>query len=455
MRNNLLKVFFLTTTILSLTLTLNAQDNIIDEVVWVVGDESILKSEVEGVRRDMLINRETFDGDPYCLIPEQIAVQKLFLHQSKIDSIDVPASAVAREVEQRINNAIMYYGSREKLEEYEAKSVNDLREDLKDKMREGEIVRQVQTKIVGDVKLTPSEIRKYYTSLSQDSLPFIPTTVEVQIITMRPIIPLSEIDAVKNRLREFTDRINKGDDFGMLARMYSEDGSAQKGGELGFMGRAQLVPEFASAAFALTDPKKVSNVVETEYGYHIIQLIERRGDRINARHILLKPKIPAAEMEKTIHRMDSLVTDINDKKFTFEDAAIYISADKDTRNNKGLMVNKNQYSDNGGTARFEMKELPQEIAKVVDDLSVGEISKPFRMLDEKGKEVVAIVKLRQRVDGHRANVSDDFQILKQIVESNKKAEILKNWLEKKIKDTYVWINSDWINCDFQYSGWVK
>lgn len=448
------RIFFLTV-LLGLTYVSKAQDNIIDQVVWVVGDESILKSEVEGVRRDMLINRETFDGDPYCLIPEQIAVQKLFLHQAKIDSIDVPAASVTREVEQRINNAIMYYGSREKLEEYEGKPVNEIRDELKDKMREGEIVRQVQTKIVGDIRLTPSEIRKYYTSLSQDSLPYIPTAVEVQIITMRPQIPLSEIDAVKNQLREFTDRVNKGGDFGSLARLYSEDGSAQKGGELGFMGRAQLVPEFASAAFALNDPKKVSNIVETEYGYHIIQLIERRGDRINARHILLKPKVPTAEMEKTLNKMDSLVLDIKNSKFSFDDAALYLSADKDTRNNKGLMVNKNQYSNNAGTARFEMKELPQEVAKVVDEMKVGEISKPFKMLDEKGKDVIAIVKLRQRVDGHRANVSDDFQILKQIVESNKKAEIVKKWLEKKINNTYVWINNDWINCDYQYSGWVK
>lgn len=454
MKKKYWKLFFLSTFV-SLTYMLNAQDNVVDQVIWVVGDEAILKSEVEGVRREMLINRETFDGDPYCLIPEQVAVQKLFLHQAKIDSIDVPISSVSREVEQRLNNAIMYYGSREKLEEYEGQTMNEMRESMKDRLRDGEIVRQVQSKIVGNIRLTPSEIRKYYSSLSKDSLPYVPTTVEVQIITMKPLIPLSEIDAVKAKLREYTDRVNKGDDFGTLARMYSEDGSAQKGGELGFMGRAQLVPEFASAAFALADPKKVSNVVESEYGFHIIQLIERRGDRINTRHILLKPKVPTEEMNKTLHRMDSLVMDINSKKFTFDDAAVYVSADKDTRNNKGLMVNKSQYSANGGTARFEMKELPQDIAKVVDTLSVGQISKPFSMLDEKGKEIVAVVKLKQRVEGHRANVSDDFQTLKQIVESNKKEEVLKKWLENKIKSTYVWINSDWKNCDFQYSGWVK
>ena len=454
MKNNFTKVFFLSL-LLSLTCTVNAQDNVIDQVIWVVGDESVLKSEIEGVRRDMLINRETFDGDPYCIIPEQIAVQKLFLHQAKIDSIEVSLSSVSREVEQRLNNAIMYYGSKEKLEEYEGRSYNDLREDMKERLRDGEIVRQVQSKIVGDIRLTPSEVRKYYSNLSQDSLPFIPTTVEVQILTNTPQIPLSEVDAVKNRLRELTERINKGEDFGVLARLYSEDGSSQKGGELGFMGRGQLVPEFASAAFALSDPKKVSNVVESEYGFHIIQLIERRGDRINSRHILMKPKIPTDEMTKSMHRMDSLTIDIKANKFSFEDAVLYLSADKDTRNSKGLMVNKNQYSSHSGTSRFEMKELPQEIAKIVDEMSVGDISKPFTMKDDKGKDIIAIVKLKQRVEGHRANVSDDFPTLKQIVEANKKEDVIKKWLENKIKSTYIWINNDWKNCEFQYSGWIK
>lgn len=454
MRKFFRKVFFLSS-FLSMICAVNAQDNVVDQVVWVVGDEAILKSEIEGVRRDMIINRETFDGDPYCIIPEQLAVQKLFLHQAKVDSIDVSLSAVSREVEQRLNNAILYYGSREKLEEYEGRSINDLREEMKERLRDGEVVRQVQNKIVGDIKLTPSEVRKYYSSLPQDSLPFIPTTVEVQIITSRPQIPLSEIDAVKNRLREFTDRVNKGEDFGVLARLYSEDDSSQKGGELGFMGRAQLVPEFASAAFTLSDPKKVSNIVETEYGFHIIQLIERRGDRINVRHILLKPKVPVEEMTKATNRMDSLAIDINNKKFTFEEAALYLSADKDTRNNKGLMVNKNPYSANSGTARFEMKELPQEVSRIVDNMKIGDISKPFTMRDEKGKEVVAIVKLKQKVEGHRANVSDDYQTLKQIVEANKKQTLLKKWLENKIKGTYVWIHNDWKNCEFQYSGWIK
>ena len=435
----------------------NAQNNVIDQVIWVVGDESVLKSEVESARREMLISGSRFDGDPYCIIPEQIAVQKLFLHQSKIDSIDVSLSSISREVESNLNRAISYYGSREKLEEYEGKTINELREDLKTRLRENEIVQLTQKKIVGEVRLTPSEIRKYYSSLPQDSLPFVPTTVEVQLMTMQPRIPLKEIDEVKARLRDFTDRVNKNEaDFSALALMYSEDTeSAKKGGELGFTGKAQLVPEFASAAFSLTDPSKVSNIIESEYGFHIIQLIERRGDRINVKHILLKPKVPTMEINMLTARMDSIVSDIGNKLYTFEEATGVLSSDKDTRNNKGLMVNKNNYSANGGTSRFEMKELSPEIARVVDGMAVGEISKPFTMLDEKGKQVVAIVKLKQRIEGHRANISDDYQALKSIVEADKRNKILKKWLENKIKTTYVWIHNDWKNCDFNYSGWVK
>lgn len=440
-----------------ISFNLKAQDNVIDQVVWVIGDEALLKSDVEGVKLQMQLEKEHFDGDPYCIIPEQLAVQKLFLHQAKIDSIDVGASVVSRTVDRRINNAIASLGSQEKLEEYLGKSINQLREEWREQVRDNEIVSEVQRKIVGNIKLTPSEIRNYYTKLSQDSLPFINTTVEVEIISMLPAIPITEIDAVKNRLRDFTDRINKKESsFSTLALLYSEDvESAKRGGELGFMPRTQLVPEYANAAFMLNDPNKVSNIVESEYGFHIIQLIEKRGDRVNTRHILLKPKVPAEELNKTTVRMDSLLLDIKANKFSFEDAATHISADKDSRNNKGLMLNKSEYSNYSGTARFEMKDLPQEIAKIVDKMAVGEISKPFTMLNNNGREVVAIVRLKERVNAHKANLSDDYQVMKSIVEGKKREDVLKKWVQDKIKTTYVKINDDWKNCDFQHEGWIK
>ncbi len=434
----------------------HAQGNVIDEIVWVVGDDAILRSEVETQRLYMQNDGYHFDGDPYCVIPEQMAVQKLFLTQAKLDSIEVNENQVIQSVDRWMSYAVNQMGSKEKLEEYYGKKFSQIKDERKDMVREQQIVEEMRRKLIGEVKLTPSEIRKYYNQLPADSLPNIPTTVEVQIITLEPKIPFEETDAIKARLREFTDQINKGEmEFSSIARLYSEDKvSAMRGGELGFMGKGQLLPEFANVAFNLNDPKRVSQIVQTEYGYHIIQLIEKRGDRINCRHILLRPKVSDTELKEATTRLDSLYTELKANKFTFEEAATFVSYDKDTRNNKGLMVNKGE-NNNYGTARFEMQELPQEIGKVVYDMQVGEISKPFTMLTDKQKEVVAIVKLKSRVSQHKANLTDDYQALKAIVESKKSEEILNDWIIKKQKTTYVRIADGWKNCDFRYPGWVK
>lgn len=434
-----------------------AQDNVIDEIVWVVGDDAILRSDIETQRLYMQNEGQRFDGDPYCIIPEQMAIQKLYLNQAKIDSVEVGENQVIQEVDRWMNFAVNQIGSREKLEEYFGKKYSQIKDERKDMVREQQIVQQMQHKLIGEIKLTPSEVRKYFNTLSKDSLPNIPTTVEVQIVTMEPKIPFEETDAVKARLRDFTEQINNGKmEFSSLARLYSEDpGSAPRGGELGFMSKSQLLPEFANVAFNLKDPKRVSQIVQTEYGYHIIQLIEKRGDRINCRHILLKPKVAEKELQDATVRMDSLYNDLQSNKFTFEEAATFVSADKDTRNNKGLMVNQNYEGGNAGTPKFEMQELPQEIGKVVYEMKVGEISKPFTMLTNKQKEVVAIVKLKARTEGHKANLTDDYQALKGIVEAKKREELLNDWIVKKQKSTYVRIADGWQNCDFRYPGWIK
>lgn len=447
--------FILLAILLGSGLFCKAQNNIIDQIIWVVGDEAILKSDVEEARLDMLARGVRLEGDPYCFIPEQLAVQKLFLDQAKIDSIDVPASEISRGVTRYENMYISNFGSKEKVEEYMRAPLSQLRERWREDIRNNEMVSTVQKNIVGKKNtLTPSEVRRYYAQLPKDSLPYIQTTVEVQILTQEPVVPITEIDKVKERLRDFTNRVNAGESFSSLAIMYSEDGSASNGGEMGFSGRAQWVPEFANMAFSLSDPKKVSNIVETEYGFHIIQMIERRGDLVNVRHILLRPKVPAEQMEKTKARLDTIAEGIKDKKYSFEDAVAYSSYDKDTRGNNGLMVNRSE-SSNYGTPRFTMEELPAEVGKVVDKMKVGEISAPFKMMQKNGKEAMAIVKLRTRVDGHVANVSDDYQALKEIVENKKHQEILKKWLQNKIKNTYVRIDDNWVNCDFQYTGWIK
>ncbi|MDR1089738.1 MAG: peptidylprolyl isomerase [Prevotella sp.] len=446
-------VFFL----VCCSLIVVAQENVIDEIIWVVGDDAILRSDVEKQRLFMQNEGQRLDGDPYCILPEQIAIQKLYLHQAKIDSIDVNETQILQRVEQWINNAVNVIGTREKMEEYFNMKYSQIKEQRKELLREQQIVQQMQSHLVGEIKLTPSDVRKFYNQIPKDSLPNISTTVEVQIITLEPRIPLEETDAIKARLREFTELINKEQyTFSALARLYSEDKeSAVRGGELGFMGKADLLAEFANAAFNLTDSKRVSNIVETEYGYHIIQLIEKRGDRINCRHILLRPKVSEKELTEATTRLDSLYADIQVDKFTFEEAATYISYDKDTRNNKGLIVNQNYESSNVGTSKFELQELPPEIGRTVYDMKVGEISKPFTMLTNKQKEVVAIVKLKARTETHKANMTDDYLTLKNMVEARKREELLNNWIAQKQKTTYVRITDGWRNCDFRYPGWIK
>ena len=381
------------------------QDNVIDEVVWVVGDEAILKSEVEEARMSALYEGRKFDGDPYCVIPEEIAVQKLFLHQAALDSIEVAESEVIQRVDQMTNMYIANIGSREKMEEYFNKTSSQIREALRENAREGLKVQRMQQKLVGEIKITPAEVRRHFKDLPQDSIPYIPTQVEVQIITQQPKIPLEEIEDVKSRLREYTDRVNKGESFSMLARLYSDDrGTAINGGEMPFTGRGYLDPAFANVAFNLQDPNKVSKIVESEYGFHIIQLMEKRGDRIKVRHILLKPHVPEEALMAGTARLDSIADDIRNGKFTFEEAASVLSQDKDTRNNHGLLPNPQT-----NTSKFEMQELPPEIAKVVDKMKVGEISEAFTMIPQKtGKEECVIVKLKSRINGHKATISFRF-----------------------------------------------
>ena len=431
------------------------QNNVIDEVVWVVGDEAILKSDVESERLNAQYEGRKFDGDPYCIIPEQLAVQKLFLHQAEIDSIEVSEQEVLSRLEQQTNWLIDQIGSKEKMEEYYNKTSTQIREMLRENIRNGMTVEKMQREIVGDIKIVPADVRRYFKNLPQDSIPYVPTQVEVQIVTLEPKIPQEEIERVKKALRDYTDQINKGEiAFSTLARLYSEDeGTRRRGGELGFMGRGQLVPEYANVAFNLQDPKKVSKIVESEFGFHIIQLIEKRGDRINTRHILLKPEVEEKDLEASLLRLDSIAKDIRNAKFSFDEAATFISQDKDTRNNHGLMANPNS-----GTARFEMQELAQvsqEVAKTVEGLNVGEISEPFTMINNKGKEICAIVKLKARIDGHKATITEDYQRLKAIVQSKLGDEKLEKWIRDKQKSTYVRINENWAKCDFKYPGWVR
>lgn len=430
-----------------------AQNDIVDEVVWVVGDEAILRSEVERIRNDY---GNTIKGNPYCVIPEQLAVQKLFLHQAELDSITVSDAQVNQRVEAKINERVLMAGSKEKLEEYMRMPMKQIREELFEQIRAELLTQEVRRSLTKDVKVTPAEVRRHYKNMPEDSLPFIPTQVEVQILVQHPRITREEIERVKEQLRGWSERVTSGTtSFSALARMFSEDeGSARQGGDLGFFGKADMDPAFSNVAFSLTDPNKVSKVVQSEYGFHIIQLIEVRGDKVRARHILRRPEVDQKDVEACLARLDSIAADIKDGKFTFEIGAQEISDDKDTRNNHGIMVNTKQNTGER-TTRFEMGELPGEVSRIVDDMEVGEISKPFSMIDKRGREVCAIVKLKNRIPAHKASVTEDFQILKGAVEERKSEEVVQKWIREKQKSTYVRIKQGWGECDFMYPGWVK
>ncbi len=432
--------------------------SIIDEVIWVVGDEAILKSDVENMRMQAAMEGVKWSGDPDCTIPEQIAVQKLFVHQADIDSIEVTDADVAQDVEQTISGWLeMVDGSRERLEEYKHQTITEMRNEMRDEFKNRYKVQKMRQKLVEGIAVTPADVRRYFSNLPQDSLPFVQTEVEVQIICQTPRVEEEEINRVKEELREYTDRVNKGEStFQTLARLYSEDPvSARRGGELGLVGRATLDPAFATVAFNLTDPKKISKIVESEFGYHIIQLVEKRGDKVNVRHILKKPIVSDEAIEKALSRLDSIADDIRAGKFTFEDGASMLSDDKDTRSNKGLMSNSQLQFGRSITSRFQMQDLPPEVAKVVDTMQVGQISKPFQMINQKEKTVCVIAKLKSRVDGHRANISDDYQVLKEVVLNKRREEFLHKWVVDKIKGVYTRLNDNYRDCKFEYEGWIK
>ena len=454
------KVMTLVLLTLPLMATAQKKDSIgtiIDEVVWVVGDEAILRSDVEALRMQSAMEGVKWSGDPDCSIPEQIAVQKLFKHQAEIDSIEVTDADVALEVEQQIAYWLeMVDGSRERLEEYKHQNLTQIRADLREEMKDRQMVQKMKQKLVEDIAVTPAEVRRYFSALPQDSLPFVPTEVEVQIVQLTPKIEQEELNRVKDELRNYTERVNKGETrFQTLAQLYSEDpGSARRGGELGLMGRGTLDPAFAAVAFNLTDPKKVSKIVESEFGFHIIQLIEKRGDKVNVRHILRKPVVSDDAVNRALGRLDSIADDLRSEKFSFEDAASLISDDKDTRNAKGLL-STDQMKTGKTSSKFRMQDLPPEIAKAVDTLKVGEISKAFQMINQRGKTVCVIAKLKSRTEGHKASVTEDFQIMKDVVLSKRREDRIHEWVVDKIKSTYTRLNDDYKDCKFEYEGWIK
>lgn len=433
---------------------MQAQDNIIDEIVATIGADAIQKYDIEDRFYRMQAEGFDYEGDLKCHILEQMMVEKLLVTQAKLDSIEVDESMVISQVESRINFFMSQIGSREKMEEYFNKSTLDLKEELRRVTYEQMLTQQMQSKITEGASTTPAEVRRFYEKLDKEKVPEIPTQFEIQKIVLAPKVDQDEVDRIKARLRDMQQKVNDGEDFAVYAILYSEDkGTSSRGGELGFKGRGELVSEYADVAFNLRDKSKVSRVVESEYGYHIIQLMDRRGNKVNSRHILLKPKITQLAKNNAIEVLDSVKSLIEvEGTMTFEQSALYFSTDEDTRSNGGLMVNPMS-----GSSKFQISDqtLNPEIAKKAEFMEVGEISEPFIYKDRTGKEVSAIIKLRSKSVAHKANIKEDFQFLKELVLQEKQQDMLKKWIGERQLDTYVHIDDKWVNCDFEYPNWIK
>ncbi|MDY4174219.1 MAG: peptidylprolyl isomerase [Bacteroidales bacterium] len=430
----------------------NAQTKLIDEVVASVGDDAILASDIEYQYGQALIEGANTGGDMKCQIFEQLLIQKLLLNQAALDSVEVKDSEVLQQVDARLNYFTQQVGGQDKLEEYFKKPIQQIRRDQTETVRTQLISQRMQQQITKDVKVTPADIKEFFNSVDKDSIPLVPAQYELQQILVYPEVEQKEIDRIKARLRDFQKQVSEGRDFATLAVLYSEDpGSAARGGDLGWYSKTGFVPEFSAVAFNLKEKGKVSKIVETEFGFHIIQLIDRKGDKINCRHILLKPKVTAESRRKGTAFMDTVVKYIDENKLTFEEAAANFSMDKDSRSNGGMMANPED-----GTFKFQLSQIPPEIAKAIQNLKEGEISKPFSMIDErKGKETIRIVRLVKRHEPHKANNNDDYDLLKNIVENQKRKQLLDDWIRARQKETYVVITPEWQRCDFEYKGWIQ
>lgn len=426
-------------------------DVVIDQVVAVVGRNIVKLSDIEGqYQQAMAQGMRSARGDLKCDILEEILTQKLLLNQARLDSIEVGASEVELELERRIDYFINQVGSIERLEAHFNKSMLKIKEDLRESVREQMLTQRMQASIVGDVKITPSEVRNFYKNLPQDSIPKIDATVKLNQISVYPPESEDAVFEVKEKLLALRQRILNGESFAALAVLYSEGPSATDGGEIGYFGKGNLDPEYAKAAFSL---KKggVSKIVESEFGFHIIQLIDRRENQVNTRHILMKPKISSDSMQKAESRLDSIAKLVRLDSLTFEQAARYFSEDEDTRLNGGQMINPQT-----GNAQFQMDHLDRQVFQIVRGLKVGEMTDPILTEDpQSGRKVFKIIKLVERTDPHLANLKQDYDLLKNMTMNVKQQELVQEWIKEKIKSTYVSIDDSYGNCNFSMSGWKK
>ncbi|NOX48257.1 MAG: peptidylprolyl isomerase [Chlorobi bacterium] len=440
------------------TLQLFAQDTthrqpgvIIDQIVAVVGANVILHSDVEAQYIQYRMQEGGARGSAKtikCNLLENMLYQKLLLNQAELDSVEVSEQQVEGEMDRRLRHYISMFGSPEKFEEFYKKSILQFKEDLREQVKELMMVEEVQRTITKDVKITPSEVRAFFKQIPTDSLPFLNSEFQLSQIVIMPPINKDEKERVKAKLTGLRDRILKGESFATLAILYSEDpGSAKNGGELGLHGRGEMFPEFEAVAFSLKDGE-VSEIVETEAGYHIIQLIERRGDYINVRHILIMPKVSPLDLAKAKVKLDSVSQLIQDKKYTFEEAVKKFSEDP-SKNNGGILVNPMT-----GNSVFESDQLDPKVFFVIDKLKVGDISNPVPFKMDDGKDAYRILYLKSRTEPHRANLKEDYDKIQNWALEDKKGKVMNEWITEKIESTYIKINGELGKCEFT-NDWVK
>jgi peptidyl-prolyl cis-trans isomerase SurA len=433
--------------------TISSAQVLVESVAAIVGNEVVYLSDIENTVLDARRQGNKMPIDELrCRILEQILVQKLFMDQARIDSITVTPDAVEGNVEMRINDAIRQVGSEKKLEEAFKKTMVEIRRDIRERMLEQATVEEVQSKIAQGITITPAGLKRFYNSIPKDSLPLIPARVEISVLQLDPPRNEENKAEARQRLLDIRSQILKGASFSVLATLYSEDTeSAKHGGEIGYLTRGQLEKEYADAAFSLTKGT-VSRIVETKYGYHIIQLIDRMGDMVNTRHILIRPKVKPDEEKIALNRLDSIADQIRNGNITFEDAVKKFSTHKDSKINGGKFVRNDP---NDRTTWFTLEELNQDMYLKVRDLKVGEISAPFRTVDENNNAVFRIVRLDRQVAAHRANLKDDYQSLYNAALMKERNKKYQTWIKDKIERTYIKISDEFKSCQFENQGWMK
>jgi len=426
---------------------------LVESVAAIVGNEVIYLSDLEGTVADLRRSGKKGSVDKMrCDVFNEMLVSKLFIDQARIDSIEVTDDVIEGDLNMRMNDAIRQAGSEQALEAYFKKSMIEIRRDIKKTMLEQEVVREVQGTIAKDLKVTPAGLKRFYNSLPKDSLPVIPAKYEISIIQLDPPSNEDNKAEARQKLLDIRSQILAGKSFNVLAMLYSEDTeSAKNGGEIGYMARGELDKAYADAAFSLTK-NTVSKIVESRFGFHIIQLIDKKGDMVNSRHILIRPKVKPQQEALAFAKLDSLANLIRNDSITFEMAALKYSTHKDSRINGGKYVSANP---SNRVTWFTLEELNPEMYVKLRDLKVGEISEPFRTTDETNNQVFRIVKLDKVLPAHTANIKDDYQELSNAALADERTQAYDKWVKQKLEVTYIKISEEFKTCEFLKKGWIK